>query len=136
MNDIIDQKQIGAMAELAETMEKAAKSMADADNYEHVFKKPWEHDGRTYDRLTFDWTRLTGGDTLAIETELRQRGVTLVAPAFEIGYLAAMAARACLERTDEDGRVVIRTKDINALPMPDFLAITSQARYYLLREGF
>ena len=133
MNDSFD---IGEMADLAEQMEEAAKAMSDAGSYEHVFKEPWEHDGRIYDRLTFDWTKLTGGDTLAIEAELRHRGVTLVVPAFEIGYLAGMAARACLDRTDGEGHVVIRTEDINALPMPDFLAITSQARNYLLREGF
>ena len=136
MNESIKQKSIVDMAELAEQLEEDAKTMTDVGSYEHVFKEPWENGVKVYDSLHFDWTKLTGGDSLAIEAELRLRGITLIAPAFTGDFLAGMAARACLERMDEDGTIVIRTVDIKDLPMPDFLAITSQARNYLLHEGF
>lgn len=130
------QMQVVEMAELAEKLEQEAKATSDADagSYEHIFKEPWEHGKKVYTSLHFEWNTLTGGDSLAIEMELRRQGVTLVVPAFTGDYLAGMAARACVERKDESGTIVIRTADIKSMPMTDFLAITAQARNFLLRE--
>ena len=136
MNNKNTQAQIAEMAELAEKLEQEAKAASDADagSYEHIFKEPWEHGEKVYNSLHFEWNALTGGDSLDIEMELRRQGVTLVVPAFTGDYLAGMAARACTERKNESGKLVIKTADIKSLPMTDFLTITSQARNYLLRE--
>ena len=60
------------------------------------------------------------------------KGRTLIAPAFTGDFLAGMAARACTER-DEEGRRVIDTQAVTAMPMGDFQAITRNARSFLLR---
>ena len=35
-------------------------------SYTHTFSKPFTYEGKTYERLTFDFDKLTGNDCLAI----------------------------------------------------------------------
>ena len=110
-------------AEQAEKLEKEAKAEADTGTYTHIFKKPFTHEGRTYEKLTFYWDGLSGKDSVAIERELLGRGLTTVIAEFTPEYLAAMAARACTYRND-DGFRTVTIDTLYAMPvapkaMPD-----------------
>ena len=126
---------VSDMAKVAETIEEQAKAAGVGTGaYTHIFRKPFSYEGRTYEELTFDWESLTGNDSLAIENEVVARGKTLVVPAYTGEYLVGMAARACTERS-EDGRRVIGTDVIRAMPLGDFQKICNRARNFLLRAG-
>ena len=84
--------------------------------------------------MTFDFDALTGNDSLAIENEMLAHGKTLVLPAYTGEYLTGMAARACTERS-ADGKRVVGTDTIRALPLGDFQAICGRSRTFLLRAG-
>jgi hypothetical protein len=123
------------MAAAAEKIEEEAKAASTGSgSYTHVFRKPFAYEGRTYEELTFDWDGLTGNDSLAIEKEVTSRGQTLVVPAYTGTYLVGMAARACTER-DDNGRRVVGTDTIRAMPLGDFQRICNRARNFLLRSG-
>ncbi len=128
---------VAEMAAMAEALEKEAveKGPGSQLHYTHLFKEPWEYEGKPYESLSFDWERLTGADSLSIENELRLQGITLVVPAFTGEYLVGMAARACVERKDESGKVVISTAALKSLPLADFQKITAEARNFLLKAG-
>ncbi len=118
-------------AENAAKLEAEVLSAPDKSVYTHEFKRPFTYNGKNYARLTFDWDGLTARDSLAVEKEMRNAGITLVVPAFTGEYLAGMAIRACTRR-DEDGNRVIDGDALRAMPMRDFLAICNQARNFLL----
>lgn len=118
------------LAEEAEAREADALSEPQKWTYTHVFKSPFTWAGRTYERLTFDWSTLTGADSLEIESEMLRRGVTLVVPEYSGAYLTGMAARACTER-DERGRRLVTDAAVRALPLGDFQIICRRARTFL-----
>ena len=123
------------LAEAAEQIEAdALEKEPDSERYTHYFKRPFTYQGRTVETLTFDWDTLSGRDSLAIERELRAKNITLVIPAYTGEYLVGMAARACVDRTEEVKRFV-GTDMIQAMPLGDFQQITKQARYFLIRAG-
>lgn len=121
-------------AEQAEKLEKEAKAEADTGTYTHIFKKPFTHEGRTYEKLTFYWDGLSGKDSVAIERELLGRGLTTVIAEFTPEYLAAMAARACTYRND-DGFRTVTIDTLYAMPLREFRRICNAARSFLLRVG-
>ena len=94
--------------------------------YVHVFKKPFEYQGKSYDQLTFDFGSLTGRDSLAIENELQALGKMVLSPEFSGEFLIRMAARACTENVGSDA--------MEQMPMRDYNRIRSQARSFLLRS--
>lgn len=123
------------LAETAEELEADAKEDGrGTGTYTHAFKRPFVYEGRTVESLTFDWDTLTGNDSLAIERELRVKGVTLVVPAYTGEYLVGMAARACTDRTEE-GKRFVGADMIRAMPLGDFQAVTNRARNFLLLAG-
>ena len=123
------------LAEAAEQIEAdALEKEPDSERYTHYFKRPFTYQGRTVETLTFDWDTLSGRDSLAIERELRAKNITLVIPAYTGEYLVGMAARACVDRTEE-GKRFVGTDMIQAMPLGDFQQITKQARYFLIRAG-
>jgi len=122
-------------AEQAEKLELEAKAEPDQGSYTHVFKEPFSYGGVTYEKLTFDWTKLSGRDSIAIERELRGQGVTTVMAEFTPEYLTAMAVRACTYRNEEGFRTVT-TETLYALPLPEFRRICDAARRFLLRSGW
>lgn len=127
--------EITEMAAAAETIEKQAKAAGVGTGaYTHIFRKPFSYEGRTYEELTFDWESLTGNDSLAIENEVVAKGKTLVVPAYTGEYLVGMAAHACTER-GENGKRVIGTDTVRAMPLGDFQKICNRARNFLLRAG-
>lgn len=88
--------------------------------------RPVTYEGQSYTELRFEWDKLTGEDSLAIENELQAQGKFVVAPTFSGEYLVRMAARAC---TSQIGQDLIRT-----LPILDYNRIRSAARSFLLRS--
>ena len=123
------------LAEAAEQIEAdALAEEPDSERYTHYFKRPFTYEGRTVETLTFDWDTLSGRDSLAIERDLRTKNITLVIPAYTGEYLVGMAARACVDRTEE-GKRFVGTDMIQAMPLGDFQQITKQARNFLIRAG-
>ena len=120
-------------AEQAERLEKEAGEQPDVGSYTHVFEEPFTYEGTAYERLTFNWKTLSGKDSVSIQRELLNRNVTTVIEEFTPEYLAAMAARACTYRSEEDFRTV-KAETLYALPMRDFRQICGAARRFLMRS--
>ena len=129
---VINREDIAADAAEAEKVAEEAMQEQETGSYTHTFKNPFQWKGRTFERLTFDWTALTGRDHLEIEQEIIMKGRTLISPAFTGDFLAGMMARACTER-NEKGKRIIDGQAVKEMPMNDFQAITRKARGFLLR---
>lgn len=101
--------------------------------YTHVLERPIERDGKQYESLTFDYSCLTGRNSLSFEqnvlTEFRKN---VVIPALSSEYLVNMAARACTDR-DEQGKPFVNVPFLLDLPIRDFLRICASARRFLQR---
>lgn len=89
---MIDQKKnttIEDTVEQAEKLEAEAQAEADICTYTHTFQRPFTYEGITYEDLTFRWDSLSGRDSVAIERELLQRGITTVIAEFTPEYLVS-----------------------------------------------
>lgn len=83
----------------------------DSDLYVHTFKRPISYNGKTYESLTFDFSSLTGGDSLDVENELQSMGHAVVVRTLDGAYLSRMCARACTEPVGFDIFRVMSVKD-------------------------
>ncbi len=88
--------------------------------------RPVSYEGKTFEKVAFDFEKLTGNDALAIEGELQAMGKPVIIPTLSGDYLMRMAARASTEPVGVDF--------FAALPIRDYNAIRSQARNFLLRS--
>ena len=70
---------------------------AKMSNYTHTFDTPFTFEGRTYETLTFDFSKLSGYDDIAIENELQALGKPVVVAEMSGEYQIRLAARACKE---------------------------------------
>ena len=70
----------GAEFAAAETAAKAEEGNPSA--YVHKIKKPFTFEGCTIEELSFDFDRLTGNDSLAIEDELQAMNKPVIVPTF------------------------------------------------------
>lgn len=124
------------MVKEAEALEDAVKKDEDDPSvYTHTFKKPFRWMNNEYTKLTFDFSTLTGKDSLAIEREVMSLyGKTTVMPEFTPEYLVGMLARSCTERSS-DGKRAIGVDAFDAVPLGDFQSMTKAARRFLLRYG-
>ena len=127
-----DKKETIAAEEISE--EKAvvaiggseAAAMLDASEEEvftHTLSKPIKYDGETITELVFDFSSLTGGDSLAVEDELRASGHPIFVRSIDGAYLIRMCAKAC-------------TKDIDYgvfeyMPAKDYISITNKLKRFL-----
>ena len=91
----LDMAGVAQDAAEAERVAEEAKQEQETGSYTHTFKNPFPWNGKNYEKLTFDWSALDGGDYLEIESEIVMKGRTLVSPEFTGEFLAGMAARAC-----------------------------------------
>lgn len=94
--------------------------------YTHKFRKPFDYQGTAYNELTFDWGKLTGEDSLAIENEMQQLGKPVIVPTFSGEYLIRFAARACTEKIGSDA--------FRRMPIGDYNRIRNAARSFLLKS--
>ena len=92
---------------------------------EHKFKEPFSFQGKTYEKLTFDFGKLTLNDSLAVEDELAQLGKGALMPEWNSQYLVRIAAKAC---TDKIGSDVLM-----ALPLSDGRRLLNQTRNFIRR---
>ena len=105
----------------------AAKTAAESidSTYTLVFRKPFGYDGKTFDKLEFNWDGLTGRDALSIENEMQRLGKALVVPAFSGEYLIRMAAKACTEAIGADA--------FELMPILEYNKVRNAARSFLLK---
>lgn len=99
--------------EIEEEREKMGRGV-----YEHIFRKPFEWEGKTYGKLVFDFEKLTGRDTLAIERELSAKGIYTIVRRLNIEFQMRVAARACNEKLGTDA--------LEAMPIRDFEQIMNR----------
>lgn len=102
--------------------------------YTHHFATPFEFEGETYKDLTFDFSALTGEDTINAEAQLRAKGITVIIPAVMPEYLAILCAMGCTYRNASGNRTVSATT-IRKMPIRDFQTITAKARRFLMSAG-
>lgn len=91
--------------------------------YVHVFKRPFEYQGKTYDQLTFDFDSLTGRDHLAIENEMQAMGKLLLNEKFSGEFMIRAAARACTEKIGYDA--------FELMPFREYSKIRSEIRSFI-----
>ena len=97
--------------------------------YTHTFSKPVLYDGKTYEKLTFDFDSLTGGDSLDVESELMARNHPVLVRNIDSEYVIRMAAKACTER-GADGKRVIGHDIFRNMTVKDYGRITNIARRF------
>lgn len=98
----------------------------DVGVYTHTLKKPFTYEGKTYEKMTFNFERLTGRDMVSIEAEMQAKNEFALAPEISRIFQAKMAAKA----------TGIGDDVIKALPIKDFNKITNAARNFLIDTGY
>jgi len=106
-----------------EAAEQEAK--VSTGNYTHEFAKPFVYANKSYEKIEFDFEKLTGKDFLEIEAEMQAMGKPLIAAEFSGDFMLLMASRASGVGSDV----------LTALPLSDFKRIHSKARSFLLKQG-
>lgn len=89
--------------------------------YEHVFKTPFEFEGKKYEKLVFCFGDMAGKDMNAVEKEMTMAGEYAVSPELSTAFLSKFAARAAGIGSDM----------MDALPVRDFNKIRGKARDFL-----
>lgn len=136
MNDTMKKTAVEGAEQAAEAAEAVTRENtsgtekdgveSDAGVYTHVFKKPFEYEGRTYTELTFNFERLSGRDMVSIETEMQMANEYALAPEISRSFQGKMAAKAAGIGSDV----------LEAMPLKDFNKITNAARSFLIDTGF
>lgn len=121
--DELTNEENAAVEEAAEMLEKDSEKTDGV--YTIELKKPLMYNGTEYNKLTFDFNKLTGTDAVNIEDELVARGknVFMNEVASSV-YLMTMAARACEEHVPYNA--------LKNLGIVDFNRIKNKARLFLL----
>lgn len=92
--------------------------MADVNEkeiFDYEFDPPVEYDGKKYAKLHFDFTKLRGKDSMAIEDEIRSMGKAVLVPALDSAYLVRFLAKACDEPIGYDLIEGLEIRDFNKL---------------------
>ena len=110
-----------------ELAEQKAREEAERDTAVKFTLKlitPIEYEGHTYKELKFDFSNITGGDSLNIEAELNAQGIVVISPSYQSPYLVRLCARACSTPIDVDM--------IKRFKLRDYLALRNKARNFLM----
>ena len=111
--------------ELAEQKAKEEAEKNTAVKFTLKLISPVEYEGKTYKELKFDFSNITGADSLNIEAELNAHGIVVISPSYQSPYLVRLCARACVtEKIDAD--LIKRFK------LRDYLALRNRARNFLM----
>ena len=116
---------IGVNEFAVDTTESAEEKAVSGNAYTHQFEKPFIYEGKTYEKLSFDFGRLTGKDFLKIEQEMNMQGLAVVTPEYSTHFIDRMAVRASVEKISLDL--------IEALPLKDFSILRGQVKDFLTR---
>ncbi|MEY8313253.1 hypothetical protein AALA61_15050, partial [Oscillospiraceae bacterium 42-9] len=84
--------------EQVEALEKEAQEHPDASVFTRKLNKPFTYENTTVEALHFDFSSLSGEDTIAIEAELNRRMKNLVLPHLSWEFMTLMVVRACTDR--------------------------------------
>ena len=103
---------------------EANKAANDPYTYTHKLIQPFEYEGKKYETLTFDFGKLTGNDSLAIEAEMSALRQPVIVPSMSACYLIRMACRACTQPIGVDV--------IGAMSIRDYNTIRTKARNFLM----
>ena len=116
-----------------EITEENVLKAACATEYSYNLKKPITFEDCTIEKLDFDFGRLTGADSLAIEDELQAINKPAIIPTLSGQYLIRVAARACTTTLESsNGRTRRVGVDVlQALPICDYSRIRSRVRSFL-----
>ncbi|MCD8361733.1 MAG: hypothetical protein LUC98_02020 [Lachnospiraceae bacterium] len=85
--------------------------------------EPFEHDGKTYTELNFDFGKLRTKDMLSVEREMQSQGLYALSPKFSGDFLIRLAARASAERVGQGA--------LSALPISAGSRLINYARNFL-----
>ena len=110
-----------------ELAEQKAREEAERDTAVKFTLKlitPIEYEGKTIKELKFDFSEISGGDSLNIEAELNAQGIVVISPSYQSPYLVRLCARACSTPIDVD--LIKRFK------LRDYLALRNKARNFLM----
>ena len=110
-----------------EVAEQKAKEEAEKDTAVKFTLKlitPIEFEGTTYKELKFDFSNITGADSLNIEAELNAAGVVVISPSYQSPYLIRLCARAC--------SIPVDIELIKRFKLRDYLALRNKARNFLM----
>jgi len=110
-----------------EVAEQKAKEEAEKDTAVKFTLKlitPIEYEGTTYKELKFDFSNITGADSLNIEAELNAAGVVVISPSYQSPYLIRLCARAC--------SIPVDLELIKRFKLRDYLALRNKARNFLM----
>lgn len=115
----VDEKELNA------AKEEAKQDKPGAFNYK--LKKPINYNSKEYTELNFDFSILTGKDSLEVEAELIAQGKgAVVVAALNTEYIIRIAARACAEPIGSDAFLTMSLFDFNK--------IKDKTRNFLLRS--
>ena len=106
-------------------LEAALSEPPEEKYYEYKLKKTVKYNDETYEKLYFDFDKLTGEDALNIEAELSALGKSAPIPALSGEYLVRVAAKSCTKPIGADFFKLISIRDFNL--------IIGAARGFLLR---
>lgn len=106
----------------------------ESKSYTHEFSPPFTYGGNTVEKLTFNWSALTGRDSISIEREIAAATKGRGAENFGREHMALIATRACSARNDNDMRIV-SMDFMEALPIVDFEEITAMGRLFFRAWG-
>lgn len=93
-----------------------------SDIYTHKLSKPVVYEGKTYTDLTFDFGKLTGRDSLDVESALSSMGKVVVVRSLSGDYLIRMCAKACTVKVGHD--------IFEIMPVKDYTTITNKAKRF------
>jgi hypothetical protein len=89
---------------------------------EHVFKKPFTFEGKTYDSITLDLESLSGADISAVKKQFAAGGNFSPIPATDSDFCILLAARLAKQPVEF----------FNALPAREYCAIAQGVSNFLL----
>ena len=110
--------------DLAEQKAKEEAARDTAVKFTYKLITPIEYEGKKYTELKFDFSNISGADSLNIEAELNAQGIVVISPSYQSPYLIRMCARACSEKIDVDL--------LTRLKLRDYLALRNKARNFLM----
>ncbi|WP_409969618.1 hypothetical protein RFF05_06810 [Bengtsoniella intestinalis] len=89
--------------------------------------KPVMHDGEPLEELTFDFGKLTGADSIKVETELERMGVIVLVPHLNGPYLCRIAVKACTTKIDMGV--------LQRMPILDYSQVRKATRSFLAKRA-
>ncbi len=93
-----------------------------ASDFTMMFNKPFSFEDKTFNKLSFDFSKLTGKDFLDIEDEMARHGKIILSARLSGEFLAIMCAKACTEPIGVDC--------LQAMPIKKFEQLRNAARNF------